>query len=77
MLNLGSMGRLLILGGVFLSLLGLLILFHQKIPFVGRLPGDIFLQRGSTTFYFPIVICLILSAALTFLVNLVIRLFGG
>jgi hypothetical protein len=74
MLNPESIGKSLILGGVFLSLFGLAILFHQKIPFVGRLPGDIFLQRGSISFFFPVMTCLILSAALTLVVNLLIGL---
>ena len=71
-----SMGKLLIICGLFLALFGLLMVFWQKIPFVARLPGDIFLQKGNVRFFFPVVTCLILSAILTILINLIIRLFG-
>jgi hypothetical protein len=70
------MGKLLILGGVFLTLLGLLMVFWHRIPFLGKLPGDIFFQKGDFRFFFPLVTCLILSALLTILINLIIRLLG-
>lgn len=76
MINLGSIGKFLIFSGVFLTLFGLLLVFWGKIPFLGRLPGDIFLQKGNISFFFPIVTCLLLSVILTIVVNLVIRLFG-
>ncbi|RLC64627.1 MAG: DUF2905 domain-containing protein, partial [Chloroflexi bacterium] len=50
-----GIGKILILGGAFLAFLGLLLLFWQRIPFLGKLPGDIFLQKGSFQFFFPIV----------------------
>jgi hypothetical protein len=74
MLELGSIGKVLLLSGVFLSLLGCFLIFGQRIPFIGRLPGDIFLERGNTSLFFPLVTCLILSAVLTLIANVVIRL---
>jgi hypothetical protein len=72
--ELGSIGKVLLLFGVFLSLLGCFFIFGQRVPFIGRLPGDIFLERGNTSFFFPLVTCLILSLVLTLVVNLAIRL---
>ncbi len=56
---------LLILGGVLL-VVGVLMLFGAKLPCrLGHLPGDIAYQGRNGSFYFPIVTCLLLSAALT------------
>ena len=69
-----TIGRLLlILGGVIL-LLGVLFILLGRLPFFGRLPGDIIIQRDNFTFYFPLVTFLIVSLVLTILVNIVIRL---
>jgi hypothetical protein len=69
-------GKTLILIGVFVVILGLFLAFWSKIPLLGRLPGDIFLQKGNFRFFFPVVTCLIISAVLTIIINFVIRLFG-
>ena len=76
MLGLESLGKFLVLCGIFVVLLGLLLVSWEKIPFLGRFPGDISLQRGNVRFFFPLMTCLVLSAVLTILGNLVIRLFG-
>lgn len=61
-----SIGRLLIGAGVFLIVLGILVLLGNNLPLrLGRLPGDIYIRGKNTTFYFPIVTCLILSVVLT------------
>ncbi|MCD6230831.1 MAG: DUF2905 domain-containing protein [Dehalococcoidia bacterium] len=69
-----SPGKLLILTGVFLIMFGLLFTFWHQLPLLGRLPGDIFVNRGRLQFYFPLVTCLILSGVLTFIANIIIRL---
>jgi hypothetical protein len=74
-MDLQGIGKVLILGGAFLAFLGLLLFFWQRIPFLGKLPGDIFLQKGSLQFLFPIVTCIIISIVLTIILNLVFRLF--
>jgi len=67
-----EMGKLLLLLGGVLVLVGLLLTLAPKLPFrLGRLPGDIIYPGKNTTFYFPIVTCLLLSAALTLVVWLV------
>ncbi len=61
-------GRALLLFGGFLALLGALFYFGGKLPFrLGRLPGDIVHRGEHTTFYFPIVTCLVLSLGLSLL----------
>jgi len=61
-----ELGRtLLVLGGVFVFV-GALLYFGGKLPFrLGHLPGDIVHRGEHTTFYFPIVTCLLLSVAVT------------
>ena len=61
-----ELGRSLLLSGTLLVLLGALLYFGSKLPFrLGKLPGDIVHHGEHTTFYFPIVTCLVLSAALS------------
>jgi hypothetical protein len=63
-----ELGRALLLLGGFLVLIGALLYFGGKLPFrLGKLPGDIVHRGEHTTFYFPIVTCLVLSAALSLL----------
>ncbi|MEE8636858.1 MAG: DUF2905 family protein [Dehalococcoidia bacterium] len=70
-----GIGKILILSGAFLAFLGLLLIFCQRIPFLGKLPGDIFLHKGGFQFFFPLVTFIIISIVLTIILNLVIRLF--
>ena len=59
-------------GGIIL-VVGILLTVGTRIPFLGRLPGDISINRGSFHFYFPIVTCLIISIVGTILLNLFFR----
>jgi hypothetical protein len=60
------MARLLIVGGVVLILAGLAWPWLSRLG-LGRLPGDILIQRGQTSFYFPFVTCIIVSVVLSIL----------
>ncbi len=63
-----ELGRTLLFLGGFIVLIGALLFFGGKLPFrLGRLPGDIVHRGERTTFYFPIVTCLILSLGLSLL----------
>jgi len=73
-MGLQAIGKLLILGGAFLLFSGLPLVFWQRIPFLGKLPGDIFLHKGNLQFFFPIVTCLAISALLTIIVNIIVNL---
>ncbi|HXQ22605.1 MAG TPA: DUF2905 domain-containing protein [Candidatus Acidoferrales bacterium] len=68
-----DLGRLLIIFGVVLAGIGLLLTLVGKIPWLGRLPGDIYYKSDHGTFYFPIVTCLIISVALSLLFYLLRR----
>ncbi len=61
-----EMGKMLLAVGVVLAAAGAVLLLGPKLPFrIGRLPGDIVYQGRSTTFYFPIVTCLLISVVVT------------
>ncbi len=63
--------------GLLLVVIGILLMVAPKLPFrLGRLPGDIVYQGKNTTFYFPVVTCLLLSVALS-LLFWILSLFGG
>jgi hypothetical protein len=58
-------GRMLIAFGLVLVAAGLLVTFGGRLPFkLGRLPGDIVIQRGNSTFYFPVMTCILLNVVL-------------
>ena len=67
MVGLGALGKLLILLGVLIIVIGLLLLVGEKIPWIGKLPGDIIIRREKFSFYFPITTCIIISIILTLL----------
>jgi hypothetical protein len=57
-----GLGRLLIVSGMVLVVVGLLVSLASRLPFkLGRLPGDIYIHGRSGSFYFPIVTCILLS----------------
>jgi len=61
-----ELGRMLIYAGVVMALVGLFLVSGAKLPFrLGRLPGDIAWQGKNTSFYFPIVTCIVLSVVFT------------
>jgi hypothetical protein len=69
MSTLESFGKLLLVGGGLIAGVGLLILIFGRLG-LGRLPGDIFIQRDNFTFYFPLATMILISVLLTLLVNL-------
>ena len=66
----GTFGKALILFGVLLVALGLLFSLGSKVPWLGRLPGDIYILRGNFTFYFPLTTCILLSLLITLVLYL-------
>ena len=70
MLGFGPLGKMLILLGVFIILIGVLLVIGEKIPWIGRLPGDIIIRKRNFTFYFPIVTSILISIILTLLFTL-------
>lgn len=66
-----DLGRTLIFFGLLLLALGLVLSLAGKLPWIGHLPGDITIQRGRFTFYFPITTCILISV----IVSLVLYFF--
>jgi hypothetical protein len=73
--EMGDMGKLLIIAGIFLIIFGLIFTFWSEMPFLGHLPGDFSFQKGNISFFFPLVTSLIISLILTVILNLILRFF--
>ncbi|HEX8332789.1 MAG TPA: DUF2905 domain-containing protein [Segetibacter sp.] len=68
-------GKYLIIIGISIIIIGLLIyFFHNKMNWIGRLPGDIRVERENLRFYFPLATMLLLSLLLTIIINIIRRL---
>ena len=59
-------GKTLILIGLLLLIVGALLSLAGKLPWLGNLPGDLTIQRGRFSFYFPITTCIIVSIVVSF-----------
>jgi hypothetical protein len=70
MFDFHQVGKLFIFAGIFIVILGVLFLFGDKIPFLGKLPGDIYIKKKNFTFYFPIVTSLLLSLIISLIIYL-------
>ena len=66
----GDLGKFLIISGVVLVVAGLLVAAAGRIPWLGRLPGDIMVRRENFVFYFPLASCLLVSGVISLLVYL-------
>ncbi|MBA3649152.1 MAG: DUF2905 domain-containing protein [Chitinophagales bacterium] len=65
MAQLPSLGKVLIVMGIVLLVIGIILTQLNRLPFVGKLPGDILIRKGNFTFYFPVVTSILLSVVLT------------
>jgi uncharacterized protein HemY len=63
-------GKSLIFLGLFLVALGVILSLGGKIPWLGHLPGDIYIQRERFSFYFPLTTCIVISVIITLVVYL-------
>ena len=70
--TLESLGKLLLVGGGLIALVGMLLLLFGRLG-LGRLPGDIFIQRENISFYFPLATMILISIVLTIIINLIKR----
>ncbi|MCS7231048.1 MAG: DUF2905 domain-containing protein [Elusimicrobiota bacterium] len=68
-----EIGKFLIFVGATIILVGVLLLTLEKIPYIGKLPGDILIKKKNFVFYFPLATSIILSILLTLIINLFIR----
>ena len=61
---------LILLGAVF-SAVGLILLFFQEVPFLGKLPGDILIKRENFTFSFPLATSIVVSLLISLILSLI------
>lgn len=59
--------------GAALFLIGLAVMYADRIPFLGRLPGDIHVEAKGYSFHFPVVTCIIVSVIATLILNFLNR----
>lgn len=70
----GEIGRWLIGAGVIICIVGVIFLLIGRVPWLGRLPGDIVIEREHFKLFIPIATMLIVSLILTIIVNIVARI---
>lgn len=69
----GGVGRWLIITGLMLVLVGIGLLVAERIPWLGRLPGDVEIRRDNSRFYAPLGTCLVISLVASLLLSLLWR----
>jgi len=62
-----SLGKSLIVVGLIIAAVGVVLNFAGKLPWLGRLPGDIYIKRENFSFYFPLATSIIVSVVLSFI----------
>jgi hypothetical protein len=62
-----TLGKNLVLLGAVIVVIGLIIMLAPKIPYLGKLPGDIHIKKGNFEFYFPLATCILLSFVISFI----------
>jgi uncharacterized protein HemY len=67
MIPVSSLGKILIVTGLVIAGIGVLLVLTPKVPWLGKLPGDILIKKDNFRFYFPVTTCIIISIILTFL----------
>jgi len=67
------MGKVLIIAGIILVIAGIVLTYRDRIPFLGKFPGDIMIERGNFKLYFPVITCIVLSILLSLMLYLINR----
>ena len=68
-----EIGKLLIVFGLLIAGVGVVLVLAGRLPWIGRLPGDLHIQRGNFTFYFPLATSILVSIVLTLIFWLIGR----
>ena len=63
--HMNELGRMMVLAGAVILVAGLVVMLLGKIPYVGKLPGDIVIKKENFSFYFPLTTCIFLSILLS------------
>lgn len=66
-----GIGKMLIVAGIVLLIAGLFFVFSPKIPFLGKLPGDIMVKKENFTFFFPLATSILLSVLISLILYLI------
>ncbi len=66
-----DLGRALIILGGIIAAVGVLLVFSGKLPWLGRLPGDIYVKKENFSFFFPITTCILVSIIISFILWLI------
>ncbi len=66
-------GKVLILLGIILIVMGIAIVSKVRVPFLGKLPGDIRIEKDGFRLYVPIATCILISILLTLILTLLVR----
>jgi hypothetical protein len=74
-MDISGIGRLLITFGIMALIVGVVLVLAGKVPFLGRLPGDIVFRKDGFTFWAPIATMIVVSLVLTLVLNLFFRIF--
>lgn len=67
------MGKILIIIGIVLVIAGILVTYSDRIPFIGKLPGDILIEKGNSRFYFPLTTSILISIIISLILYFVNR----
>lgn len=70
-----DVGKALVLVGVVILVAGIIVILAPRIPFLGRLPGDLSFHKDGIRVFIPLTTCILLSIGLTVAVNVLLRLF--
>ena len=71
MVGLESLGKVLLILGILIAGIGIILLFAGRIPFLGRLPGDILIQRDNVTVWIPLATMVVISIVLSILLSII------
>jgi hypothetical protein len=68
-----DVGRALVVMGLVVAVVGVVLMVAGRVPWLGRLPGDLYIQRGNWSFYFPLATSIVVSVLLTVVIWLIGR----
>lgn len=68
-----DLGKILLITGIVISLVGAALLFSGKLSWIGKLPGDILIKRRGFTFYFPLATSILASVIISLILYLISR----
>ena len=68
-----GLAKIIIFFGIILIVFGILLIVGERLPWFGKLPGDIFIKKDNFTFSFPVVTCLIVSVILSIVLSIFFR----